>query len=78
MSNISKKSRMGAFLLSLFFGVFGVHRFYVGKISSGVFQLLMTISVFLSPVSFIWNFIDIIKILTGEFIDRDGQKVLKW
>src|SRR5437762_8319770 len=37
---ISDKKRMPVFVLAVFLGVFGVHRFYVGKTTSAVFQLL--------------------------------------
>ena len=35
VSKISKRSRMVAFLLCYIFGMFGAHRFYVGKTHSG-------------------------------------------
>ena len=35
----SDKAILPAFLLAFFFGVFGAHRFYVGKIGSGLLQL---------------------------------------
>jgi TM2 domain-containing membrane protein YozV len=34
------KSKFVAFLLWFFFGFFSVHRFYLGKIGSGIFYLL--------------------------------------
>jgi DUF4097 and DUF4098 domain-containing protein YvlB len=37
--NESDKHILPAFLLALFFGVFGAHRFYVGKIWTGLMQL---------------------------------------
>lgn len=37
---ISPKSRIVALLLCFFFGVFGVHRFYVGKAGTGILYLL--------------------------------------
>jgi len=54
------------FFLGLFLGVFGVHRFYTGKIKSGVAQL----------VTFgglgIWWLIDMVMILIGKFKDKNG------
>ncbi|MDR2352136.1 MAG: TM2 domain-containing protein, partial [Deltaproteobacteria bacterium] len=39
----SQKSRLAAFLLCFFLGYLGIHRFYVGKIGSGVVMILLTI-----------------------------------
>jgi TM2 domain-containing membrane protein YozV len=39
-SNISPKSRLVTLLLCFFLGVFGIHRFYVGKISTGILMCL--------------------------------------
>ena len=36
----SEKSNVTALLLCFFLGVLGVHRFYVGKIGTGVLQLV--------------------------------------
>lgn len=40
MANKSDKSNVVALLLCVFFGFLGAHRFYVGKIGTGVVQLL--------------------------------------
>jgi hypothetical protein len=71
--NISDKNRLVAFLLCSFLGTFGVHRFYVGKITSGIMQLL-----FGWATLFIWNLVDWIMILAGTFTDKDGKRVYKW
>jgi len=57
-------------LLSFFFGVFGVDRFYVGKIGTGVLKLVT------GGGCGIWCIIDIILIVTGNFTDSEG-KVIK-
>lgn len=36
MGGISPKSRAGAAILCFFFGIFGIHRFYAGKIGTGL------------------------------------------
>jgi len=54
------------FFLCLFLGVFGVHRFYTGKIKSGVAQLLTFGGLG------IWWFIDMVIILLGKFKDKNG------
>jgi len=74
----SRKSRMVTFLLALFVGIFGVHRFYVGKTATGVVQLLLTISVIGVLVSSPWVFVDWIVILCGNFKDDMGRKITRW
>ncbi|MBV9861733.1 MAG: TM2 domain-containing protein [Alphaproteobacteria bacterium] len=69
---VSGKSRLAALLLNFFLGVFGVHRFYVGKIGTGLLQLF-TLGGF-----GIWALVDFILIAVGEFTDREGRKVLIW
>lgn len=69
----SPKSRLTALLLCIFFGVIGIHRFYVGRIGSGVAMLLlgwMTLG--------IWPLIDLILIITGVFKDGDGKTITSW
>ena len=71
-SDESPKSRLVALILCLLLGVFGVHRFYVGKVGTGVLQLL-TLGGF-----GIWVIIDLILILTGTFRDIDRRPLLRW
>jgi TM2 domain-containing membrane protein YozV len=63
----SDKSNVVALLLCFFIGVLGVHRFYVGKIGTGVLQL----------VTFgglgIWALIDMIMIILQKFTDGEGN-----
>ena len=69
---MSDKRILPAFLLCFFFGVFGFHRFYVGKIGTGILQL----------VTFgglgIWALIDFIMIIIGAFTDKEGNKITQW
>lgn len=48
----SDKSRGLAALLAFFFGEFGAHRFYVGKITSAVWQLVLGSSFFIGLICF--------------------------
>ncbi len=67
----SEKSNVAALLLCLFLGGLGVHRFYVGKIGTGVLQLVT-----LGGLG-IWALIDLIVIALGKFTDGDGNQ-LQW
>jgi len=78
MTEKSTKLILPAFLLSFFLGPLGAHRFYVGKIGTGVVMLLLTISFVGLIVSAIWNLIDWITIICGEFRDGDGRKLTDW
>jgi len=68
----STKSRAMAAILCFFFGIVGVHRFYVGKIGTGVLWLL-TIGVF----GIGW-LVDYILILSGKFEDKKEMKLKEW
>jgi len=61
-----------AFILALCFGVFGAHRFYVGKIGTACVQL------FTIGGLGIWATIDWILILCHAFKDKKGRKITKW
>ena len=65
----SDKEWLITLLLSLFLGTLGVHRFYVGKIGTGILQVLT-----LGGCG-IWALIDIIMIATGNFKDKDGYEI---
>lgn len=74
---ISPKSRLVAALLAGLLGSLGIHRFYVGKIGTGI--AIITISVFtLFILGWIWPLIDFITILAGSFRDRDGRRLENW
>ena len=66
------KRILPAGLLCFFLGVFGAHRFYVGKIGTGILQLVT-----LGGLG-IWMLFDLIMLLTGEFRDKDGNRITEW
>jgi TM2 domain-containing membrane protein YozV len=68
----SDKSRLVAFLLCFFLGYLGIHRFYTGKIGTGIIWLLT-----LGCLGF-GTLIDWIMILCGTFKDKQGLVVKNW
>ncbi|MDP9141985.1 MAG: TM2 domain-containing protein [Pseudomonadota bacterium] len=69
---MSEKKILPAFLLCFFFGVLGIHRFYVGKVGTGIAQIFT-----LGGLG-IWALIDMIMIIVGAFTDKDGAKITQW
>jgi TM2 domain-containing membrane protein YozV len=69
---MSEKSRLAAFFLCLWLGIFGAHRFYVGKVGTGVIWLLT-----FGCLGIGW-LVDFILICTGQFFDKGGKPVLVW
>ncbi len=65
----SEKSWITTLLLCLFLGGIGVHRFYAGKIGTGILQLITV------GGCGIWTLIDLIMIITGSFKDKDGNPI---
>jgi TM2 domain-containing membrane protein YozV len=61
-----------AALFCFFLGVFGAHRFYVGKTGTAILQLVT-----LGGLG-IWMLVDLIMIVTGGFRDADGNKITEW
>jgi len=67
--DVSDKGFVPALLLCFFLGGLGVHRFYVGKIGTGVLQLLT-----LGGLG-IWALVDFITIAVGAFKDKEGRPI---
>jgi hypothetical protein len=66
-----RKEWLVALLLSIFLGVLGVDRFYLGHIGLGIAKLLT------AGGCGIWYIIDIILIATGSLKDAQGQELIK-
>ncbi len=65
----SEKGFIATLLLCLFLGGLGVHRFYVGKIGTGILMLLT-----IGGLG-IWALIDLIMIAVGSFKDKNGLPI---
>jgi TM2 domain-containing protein len=68
----SERSRAVALALAAMGGVFGLHRFYTGRVESGVWMCL-TFGGF-----GIWYLYDVIVIAAGDFVDGKGRRVSRW
>ena len=66
------KRILPAFLLCFFFGWLGIHRFYVGKVGTGILMILT-----IGGLG-IWALIDFIMIIVGAFTDKQGNKITSW
>ncbi len=65
----SEKTFIATILLCLLLGTFGVHRFYTGKIGTGILMLLTFGGLT------IWYWIDLIVIICGKFKDKRGLPI---
>ncbi len=65
----SEKGFVPTILLCFFLGMLGIHRFYVGKVGTGILQILTFGGLG------IWVMVDFIMIVTGNFKDKQGLPV---
>lgn len=72
MAAPSDRSRAVALILAVTLGVFGAHRFYAGKIGTGLLMLVT-----LGGLG-IWYLVDVIMVASGGFRDADGRRILRW
>ncbi len=69
-SNKSAKSGKTALLLCIFLGTLGIHRFYVGKIVTGILTLVT--GGFLG----LWTILDLIRLSQNKFKDRKDNYLI--
>lgn len=68
---LSSKNKTTTLILAIFLGFLGIHRFYVGKVGTGIIW-------FLTAGFFVFGWIyDIIKIASGTFTDGMGFTIRK-
>ena len=68
-SQYSNRDWLVTLLFSIFLGYLGIHRFYVGKIGTGILYLLT------AGLFGIGYLVDFIKIICGKFTDKDGNAI---
>jgi TM2 domain-containing membrane protein YozV len=87
VGNVSPKSKTTLALLTFFVGVFGAHKFYIGKPRVGLVILVWFIVgevvasaggpyILTLPLG-IWVFVDWIRALQGKVKDKDGLLIAK-
>ena len=73
----SERDKLIAALLAFLLGTLGVHRFYLGRIGSGIAMLLLSCTVIGLFVTVPWALIDMIRYLVmsnGEFAQRYARR----
>ncbi len=74
----SERFILPAFLLCFFLGPFGAHRFYAGRVGSGVAMLILTLTIVGVVVTGIWALVDLIILAVGAFRDGNGTQMRRW
>jgi hypothetical protein len=66
---VSNKHFLAAFFFSFFWGTFGIDRFYLGKVGTGILKLLTFGGMGL------WTIIDLVLIMSGSMRDRHDRQL---
>ena len=69
---ISPKSRLTVTLFAWFLGIFGIHRFYLGKVGTAI-AMIFTIGGL-----GIWALVDFIMAVSGTMRDKEGRLIKSW
>ena len=91
-ASASDKRILPAFLLCLFFGSFGAHAFYAGRVGQGVMYLAFIVLALLAlfslnsalgvPLALLVMAVcllgDVIRIIAGGYKDGKGCKITRW
>lgn len=72
MNETSKKERLSALLFVCFLGSFGGHRFYVGKVGTGILWLCTF------GCLGVGTLVDFCRIVAGSFKDKQGKPLKNW
>jgi class 3 adenylate cyclase len=72
-TEVSPRKRLALILITLILGIFGGHRYYLGKRKTAI---LMTITVGGAGLWFLYDLI--IVLVDGDIRDNEGRKVSKW
>jgi hypothetical protein len=72
LPEVSDRSRSVAVVLGLLGGVFGLHRFYAGRVQSGVYMVLTFGGLG------VWWLYDMVMLVSGEFRDADARPIRNW
>lgn len=65
----SDRNYIATILLCFFLGSLGAHRFYAGKIGTGILMIITVGGLG------IWTLIDFITIIIGKFRDSEGMEI---
>lgn len=63
-----------AYLLLIFFGLLGAHRFYMGRTGSAVAMLILTVTMVGLPITVIWAFVDLFLLPGIAREERDAMR----
>ena len=90
MEQVSPKSRRTVALLAFFLGIFGVHRFYLGRTITATIMLILTVAYLCTVrmwnwyafiplgIAGLWALVDFILVVSGLMKDNEGRLIKNW